>query len=206
MEKDNLERAAKILDGFRDKNVLIVGDVMLDCYWRGSVKRISPEAPVPIFDLMAEENRLGGAANVTLNLKALKANPILVSVIGNDMAADTFKNLLHYAKIDEKYILCDSSRPTTCKTRIVAGSQQMLRIDSEITNDLDTETESRIIASIQNVIAEKHIDVVILQDYNKGVLTPRAIKKTIEAARKKNIPVAHPKKTNRNAIVKQHWE
>ncbi len=197
MEKDNATRATKTLDGFKDKNVLIVGDVMIDCYWRGSVKRISPEAPVPIFDLMAEENRLGGAANVALNVKALKANPILVSIIGNDAAADTFENLLHYAEIDEQYILRDSNRPTTCKTRIVAGSQQMLRIDAEMTTDLESEMETRIITTIQTVLAEKHIDVVILQDYNKGVLTPRVIKKTIASAREKNIPVTvDPKNKN----------
>lgn len=195
MEEKNAARAKNILDSFKNKNVLIVGDVMIDCYWHGNVKRISPEAPVPIFDLVSEENRLGGAANVALNIKSLGANPILVSVIGKDANADVFENLLHRAEIDVKFILRDNTRPTTVKTRIVAGSQQMLRIDVETILDVKAETEINLIGAIEKTIAENKIDVVIIQDYNKGVLTEAVIKKIISSAQTKNIPIAVDPKT-----------
>ena len=197
VEEIQVVRATEILSSFKNKNVLIVGDVMIDCYWRGNVKRISPEAPVPIFDLINEENRLGGAANVALNIKSLGANPILVSVIGNDARAETFKNLLHGAFIDEKFILHDNARPTTVKTRIVAGAQQMLRIDVETITDVNAAIEANLIKSIENIISENNIDVMIIQDYNKGVLTTSVIKKIIFAAQTKNIPIAvDPKNKN----------
>ncbi len=197
VKENNAARAQEILSNFKNKNVLIIGDVMIDCYWRGNVKRISPEAPVPIFDLVSAENRLGGAANVALNIKSLGANPVLVSVIGNDANAETFENLLRFAKIDEKFILRDSKRPTTVKTRVVAGSQQMLRIDAEVTADIETKMEARLIEAIKTVLMENKIDVVIIQDYNKGVLTQSVIKKIISSAQAKNIPIAvDPKNKN----------
>ena len=116
-----------IFDAFNQLNVLVVGDVMIDRYLNGKVERISPEAPVPVVHLETSENRLGGAANVALNLKALGATPYLCSMIGNDRDGEIFKNLLPENGLSNQCILQSSERPTTVKTRILSGSQQLLR-------------------------------------------------------------------------------
>jgi D-glycero-beta-D-manno-heptose-7-phosphate kinase len=190
----------KLFDDFCNLNVLVVGDVMIDAYLWGKVERISPEAPVPIVSVNRRESMLGGAANVALNLKALGANPILCSVIGNDARGNEFLDLLKKESLDTTGICRSNERITTTKFRIIGNKAQMLRVDEEIDTDLNTSDNSELIARVALILKDKGIDVIILQDYNKGVLTPISIKSILSEAQKKNIPVAvDPKKANFDA-------
>ncbi len=186
-----------IFDSFNQFNILIIGDVMIDSYMWGKVNRISPEAPVPIIMSAKQENRLGGAANVALNVQALGANPILCAVIGTDSKSKTFQSLLKKRKLTNEGILEDENRKTTVKTRIIADNQHMLRVDEEIDTELDTETEKKIINKILTILSDKHIDAIIFEDYDKGCITPEVIKSVVEFANKNNIPtLVDPKKRN----------
>lgn len=186
-----------IVASFKNANVLIVGDVMLDQYYIGSADRISPEAPVPVVTIKRKENRLGGAANVALNIKSLDANPIICSVIGNDKEGNKMLELFNREGINTKGIIQTEKRITTTKTRIVSRSQQMLRFDEEIVQPVDTELEARLISLVLDILAKKEADVIVFQDYNKGCITPKLIKEVSTAAREKNIPIAvDPKKIN----------
>ncbi len=186
-----------IFSEFSKLNILIVGDVMIDRYWCGRVQRISPEAPVPIVDLEYTEDRLGGAANVALNIKSLSATPYLFSVIGNDAEASAFLKLMSENNLFSGGILSDTERKTTIKTRIVSGAQQLLRIDSENTHDIGTDTEVKLIAGLRDFLDTTVIHAVILQDYNKGVLTRKSIHAILHETRIRNIPTAvDPKKKN----------
>ncbi len=186
-----------IFEGFQKLKVLVVGDVMIDRYLVGRVERISPEAPVPVVNLEQTDNRLGGAANVALNLKALGATPFLCSVVGEDDAADLFGQLLEEEHLSDVGILKVPLRITTVKTRVLAKNQQLLRFDSEITTALDVLSTDIFIKKIIHLIDNQNIDVVLFQDYNKGVLTPTVIREIIHYCHKKNIPTAaDPKKDN----------
>ncbi len=185
-----------IFDAFNQLNVLVVGDVMIDRYLNGKVERISPEAPVPVVHLETSENRLGGAANVALNLKALGATPYLCSMIGNDRDGEIFKNLLPENGLSNQCILQSSERPTTVKTRILSGSQQLLRVDEETTNDLSEPEAALLIACIKNLLDEQEIQVILLQDYNKGVLSPQIIRMVLLEALKRDIPTTVDPKFN----------
>ena len=178
------------LNKFVDKKVLIVGDVMIDRYLTGHVSRISPEAPVPIVNLDNVENRLGGAANVALNIIALSGIPLIASIVGDDENGNLFKEVLAANNINSKYILQSKDRITTVKSRIISNNQQMLRIDSEITDDLNQNDEALLIQSLANIIEQEKPDVILLQDYNKGILTPNVIDWITEQAKKMFIPVA----------------
>jgi D-glycero-beta-D-manno-heptose-7-phosphate kinase len=192
-----MQNIEAIFDQFAKLNVLIVGDVMIDRYIHGKVNRISPEAPVPVVEFTRSEERLGGAANVALNVKALGAMPYLFSVIGQDTEGVVFQNLLRNNNLPLQGITLSPRRLTTVKTRIVAGSQQLLRIDTEQTQDLDTEQCSDFLLKLDSFLNENHIDVLILQDYNKGVLSEKVIERVLRIAREKNIPtVVDPKKKN----------
>ena len=185
------------LHKFIDKKVLIVGDVMIDRYLTGHVSRISPEAPVPIVNLDNIENRLGGAANVALNINALKATPIIASIVGNDENGKLFKKVLSGNNIDESFILESKYRITTVKSRIISSNQQMLRIDSEITTDLNDEDEGNFVQLLAGIIKEQDPHVILLQDYNKGVLTANVIEWITKQANLLSIPVAvDPKNKN----------
>ncbi|MCD8539526.1 MAG: PfkB family carbohydrate kinase, partial [Leadbetterella sp.] len=181
-------QSTSIFDAFNKLNVLVVGDVMIDRYLSGKVERISPEAPVPVVHLDSRENRLGGAANVALNIKALGATPYLCSMIGKDRDAETFLKLLPEHGLSSKCILQSSDRPTTVKTRILAGSQQLLRVDEETTNDLNEQETTQFIDCLRSILEEKEIHVILFQDYNKGILTPKTIRATILEAVKRDIP------------------
>jgi D-glycero-beta-D-manno-heptose-7-phosphate kinase len=186
-----------IFDQFKDFNVLIVGDVMIDHYLYGKVNRISPEAPVPIVELQRTEERLGGAANVALNIKALGAMPYLFSVIGNDTEGDTFLDLLEKHNIPTQGLLQSETRQTTVKTRIMAGTHQMLRLDSEMKTDLTEKDCHELLRKVHSLLEKKKIHAIILQDYNKGVLSLPVIQRMILHATKRNIPTAvDPKKNN----------
>ena len=185
-----------LFQGFNDKKVLIVGDAMIDAYMWGEVNRMSPEAPVPVVEVKKHENRLGGAANVALNLKALGANPILCTVIGTGDRSVLFEKLMKESKLSTKGILSTNKRKTTIKTRVIAENKHQLRIDEEETSPiLQADEFLKLTISLMD-----DIDVVILQDYNKGVLTPEIIEGVISSANKKGIPsIVDPKKLNFNS-------
>ncbi len=182
---------------FSKLNALIIGDVMIDAYMWGNVSRISPEAPVPIVAVNKRENRLGGAANVALNVQAMGANPILCSVIGNDTGGDLFIDLLKKQKLSTEGILKSSNRTTTIKTRVIGNNHQMLRIDEEIETPIINKEAESLVFVIKKLITNKKVNVVIFEDYDKGVITPALIKTIVTFAKQKNIPtVVDPKKKN----------
>jgi D-glycero-beta-D-manno-heptose-7-phosphate kinase len=186
-----------LFDQFKDLNVLIVGDVMIDHYLYGKVSRISPEAPVPIVELQRTEERLGGAANVALNIKALGATPYLYSVIGDNTEGDTFLELMEQQGLNTQGVLQSAERQTTVKTRIMAGTHQMLRLDSEIKADLNEKDRHELLRGIHSLLEKKKIHAIVLQDYNKGVLSLPVIQRMMLQATKRNIPCAvDPKKNN----------
>ena len=177
--------------------VLVIGDVMVDSYLIGKVDRISPEAPVPVVALKERINLLGGAANVALNIKSLGAEAILCSVIGNDKQADILLDLMKKEGLKPDGIIRSSDRITTTKFRIIGNRMQMLRVDEEVDTDLNVADSSELLASISNLITNHKPEVIILQDYNKGVLSPYVIEKVAEMASEAGIPVAvDPKKKN----------
>jgi len=189
--------AYQVFNSFNDLNVLILGDVIVDRYLDGVVDRISPEAPVPIVRLKKEDNRLGGAANVALNIKSMGANPFLFSLIGDDENGDIFEQLLPENGIWSNGIFRSSNRCTTVKTRVMGSNQQLLRVDREDLHDLNEEEELLLINSLEDFIANQEIDVIILQDYNKGIFSFKMIKRILKLAILNDIPVVvDPKKNN----------
>lgn len=195
----NKNEIINLFKSFNNQNVLIIGDVMIDAYYFGKVERISPEAPVPIVSVNGKENRLGGAANVALNIKALGATPILCSVIGNDREAEKFNELLEDANLTSEGILMSDDRITTVKTRIIGNKHQVIRVDSEKDTPLSDEEHEALKIKVETIIADNNIDVVIFQDYDKGVITPKLIDVVVEICNNKDIPTAvDPKKRNFN--------
>lgn len=171
----------------KGKKIAIIGDVMLDKYVYGHISRISPEAPVPVVDIQKTEYKLGGAANVANNIKALDAEPILIGVIGDDYDSGHYLDVMKSLKLSTVGIFKDKSRPTTAKTRVIAHSQHVLRVDNEVKDNVSVSMRKKILAYIKNNL--KHFAAVILQDYNKGVLTKEIISEIISMCRKLNKPV-----------------
>lgn len=185
------------LDQLANRHILIVGDVMIDRYLTGSVTRISPEAPVPIVRFQQTEDRLGGAANVALNVQALGSIPLLCSVTGKDGDGDAFQQLLPALGLTNEGIARSAQRATTVKTRILGNNQQMLRIDKEDTNDLSEQEAGTLLEKILFLMDKKPVGAIILQDYNKGVLSGEIIREILAESKKRGIPVAvDPKKQN----------
>ena len=186
-----------LFERFNDLNILIVGDVMIDRYLTGAVNRISPEAPVPVVHLQSEEDRLGGAANVALNVKALGATPFLCSCIGTDANGQKFLNLLPENELTAEGIVACESRKTTVKTRVIASNQHLLRVDQEEVRDLDKVEETRFLDRIIAILDQHTIHAILFQDYNKGVLSASVIERIIEEAKQREIPSAvDPKNHN----------
>ncbi len=172
---------------FTKKRLLVLGDLMVDAYITGTVERISPEAPVPV---LVSEQRFsvpGGAANVANNLKAWGASTILIGVVGDDIHGHQLCGQLGESGIDVSHMVIDSSRPTTVKTRVVAGNQQIVRVDTECRDDISSEVESRLIDAA--TVAISCVDAVLISDYQKGVLTPKVVCAVISAARQAGKPV-----------------
>jgi rfaE bifunctional protein kinase chain/domain len=191
------EHIREIFKSFNNLTALVIGDVMVDSYMWGSVSRISPEAPVPIVTVRQKEKRLGGAANVALNLQALGATPILCSVIGVDSDGQAFLDLLRQQRLSQKGILKSRERNTTVKTRVIGNNHQMLRVDEETEEDIAAYETDQLLHLITFILEHDKIDVIIFEDYNKGLITLRLIQKVVESARKRGIPVAvDPKKKN----------
>ena len=180
--------------------VLVVGDVMIDAYLWGHATRLSPEAPVPIVNVVRRERRLGGAANVALNVRALGATPLLCSVVGDDPDGADLLRLMGDVGLPTDGIVKSLERPTTVKERILASDQQLLRIDSEVETPLTATEAQRLEARFTHLLARVH--VVIFEDYDKGVLTDRNIPRLLALARGRGIPTAvDPKKKNFLAYV-----
>jgi rfaE bifunctional protein kinase chain/domain len=176
-------------ESIANRKVLIIGDVMIDTYLWGKVDRVSPEAPVPIVSDIIEESRLGGAANVALNIKSMGAVPILCSVIGGDERGTVFLNLLEEQNLSDVGITVDDFRITTQKTRVISGFKHLLRIDEEIENILSKSVQNKFIEIVLNLMETGRIDAIIFQDYDKGVVTPSIISRVTQLANKKHIPV-----------------
>ncbi|MBW6490889.1 MAG: hypothetical protein K0B15_06795 [Lentimicrobium sp.] len=194
------EEINRAFSGFEGKHVLILGDVMIDSYLKGKVDRISPEAPVPVVLLDKRENMLGGAANVALNIKSLGAVPLLCSVIGDDLRGNEFIDLLKHEGISTNGIIRSTERMTTIKFRVIGNNVQMLRVDEEMDADLSQLEEDNLISGVFSMIKNNAVSVIILQDYNKGVLTCRVIERLLAHAQALHIPVVvDPKKKNFDA-------
>jgi rfaE bifunctional protein kinase chain/domain len=191
------EHIRELFKSFNNLTALVIGDVMVDSYMWGHVSRISPEAPVPIVTVKHKEKRLGGAANVALNLQALGATPILCSVIGVDADGLAFLDLLRQQRLSQKGILKSRERNTTVKTRVIGNNHQMIRVDEENEEDIASFETDQLLHLITFILEHDKIDVIIFEDYNKGLITTRLIQKVVELARKRGIPVAvDPKKKN----------
>lgn len=194
VKKDFIKETFK---SFNDLNVMIIGDVMIDSYMWGKVNRISPEAPVPIVAIEKKERRLGGAANVALNIQAMGANPILCSVIGIDYEGQIFLDLLKKQKLSQKGIMKSRTRVTTNKTRVIGNNHQLVRVDEEDEEDINASETDQLLQLILFILQHDKIDVIIFEDYNKGLITPKLIKSVVEMAKKRGIPTAvDPKKKN----------
>ncbi len=183
--RTNGERFFRSLDTLR---IIVVGDVMLDRYLFGQVARISPEAPVPVHRIEKTERRLGGAANVAANLRGLGCLVRLISAVGDDSAADEFREVLRANDIDDSGILTDSELQTTTKTRVIGVQQQMLRIDQERIQDISEHTVSRICEQVAKEI-EKGCAALVLSDYGKGICTESLCQKVIQISRDAKVPV-----------------
>jgi D-glycero-beta-D-manno-heptose-7-phosphate kinase len=189
--------ANQIFESFKGQKVLVVGDVMIDSYIWGKGERISPEAPVPIVNVSKKEYRLGGAANVALNLQALGAVPVLCAVVGDDNEADAFYKLLTENNLSSEGLLSCSGRLTTIKHRIISHSQHILRVDQEHDHLISAIEQQLLFSKIANILQNQKVDVLVFEDYDKGVLSETLIQKIVKLCESKSIPtVVDPKKRN----------
>jgi rfaE bifunctional protein kinase chain/domain len=179
-------RIVQLLEGARNKHIAVIGDVMLDVYLTGDIDRISPEAPVPIVRVSRREEALGGAANVAQNIVALNGRCSLVAITGADRGAEAIRRLLTRQGISDSLVL-PTDRRTTEKTRLVARSQQVVRFDEEDDGDVDGDIAGRVLATLDPVLADA--EAVVIEDYNKGLLSPEIIRAVIDGARSRGIPV-----------------
>lgn len=186
-----------IFEKFNSLNILIIGDVMMDSYVWGKVDRISPEAPVPVVRVTKTENRLGGAANVALNVQSLGANPIICAIIGDDKEGLDLLGLLDRENLSREGILAVKGRPTTVKTRIIAHNQQIVRVDAETDRNISAATTRLLQERIVQIISEHNIGAIIFEDYDKGLISEELIRSTVSLANQKGIiTVVDPKKRN----------
>ncbi len=178
------------LQSFSNLRVLILGDVMIDRYVQGQVRRVSPEAPVPVVEFRSSSSRLGGAANVALNVREMGAEPVLVAVVGDDTEADELAHLVEEAGLsNHSFLIREAGRRTTIKTRFIAGNQHLLRVDAEDTHAVSEDSVRQLMQKLEIELQREHVDVIILQDYDKGVLSPDMIQSVIALAERFNIPV-----------------
>ena len=169
------------LENFSDIKILIIGDVMLDRYWWGSVTRISPEAPVPVVHLKDTSLVAGGAANVAANIAGLGAKPLLVGIVGNDSEADLFPKILDKINISSDNLIKISNRQTTIKTRVLAHNQQVVRIDRETSDSINSDEAEQVWTSLEKLIEQ--VEIIIVSDYAKGLLTEELLSRLITYAK-----------------------
>jgi len=192
-----MEDFKKLFDSFSSLKVGVIGDVMLDTYMWGGVDRISPEAPVPVVTLQKKEYRIGGAGNVALNCKSLGALVSVLSVAGDDTEGLLLEELFDGSNIDTTYLVKSSDRITTSKTRVISRNQHMMRLDAEITEDLNDKDEKILLGKVETYISTVDPDIIIFEDYNKGVLTENVIHKVIDLCNKAGVLTAiDPKRKN----------
>jgi len=189
----------EVFKSFEDFNILVIGDAMIDSYMWGKVNRISPEAPIPIITSTNYENRLGGAANVALNIKSMGATPYLCTVIGDDEKGDILSQRLKIREISSAGLIKNQSRKTTVKTRIISNNQHLLRVDEEESSPLNESLEKELLQLIFTHLEESSIHAIVFEDYDKGVITPFIIEEVTKRANSNGIPIlADPKKRNFN--------
>jgi D-beta-D-heptose 7-phosphate kinase/D-beta-D-heptose 1-phosphate adenosyltransferase len=181
------DRVIQLIQRMKNSRVVVVGDVMLDRYLIGDTERLSPEAPVPVVNVAERHAALGGAANVGANVAALGAQCLLVGAIGDDADGAAIRQELAVARLDDRFVLTIAGRPTTSKTRIIARGQQIVRIDDEVDTLLEGTDLTRLIHAAREALADA--DALLLEDYNKGALSPGLIGAVMEAARHRGIPV-----------------
>lgn len=188
MTKAGFKRLSSIVSGFRGRRIAVFGDLMLDRYVKGSVKRISPEAPVPVVRVTSESSVCGGAANVAVNLAALGAAPVLVSVAGRDPAAEELSSLLAASGVPADALVRDAAFRTIEKTRVIAEHQQVVRFDREFPALLGPAAKRAALACLDEAL-KAGCGALILSDYGKGLLEPATIKAAISLAKRRGVPV-----------------
>ena len=184
MKKQKLFNIIKKFDG---KNVLVVGDIMLDRYVWGNVERISPEAPVPVVEVIKETQTLGGCGNVANNITSVGGNVRIITIVGNDIYAEELKKMLKEKKVNIDGVFLDNSRPTTVKTRIIAHNQQVVRVDKESRHQLNPQLFEKIKSYVLDI--KNSIDAILISDYGKGVITKSLLSFLIKLAKKLDIPI-----------------
>ena len=190
-----MQSVSELINGFSRLKVLIIGDLMIDSYTWGRVSRISPEAPVPVVNVIRRESRLGGAGNVVLNIASLGATAVICSVIGDDAPGRELQKLILDSNLSTEGLIVEPGRMTTVKERIIAGSQQVVRVDSETESSISSSSQKALLAHIKDSISD--VDVIIFEDYDKGVLNDSLIQSVISMAKENNIPtVVDPKRKN----------
>jgi rfaE bifunctional protein kinase chain/domain len=190
-----MQSVSELINGFSRLKVLIIGDLMIDSYTWGKVSRISPEAPVPVVNVIRRESRLGGAGNVVLNISSLGATAVICSVIGDDAPGRELQKIILDANLSTDGLIVEPGRMTTVKERIIAGSQQVVRVDSETENSISLSSQQALLAHIKDSMSD--VDVIIFEDYDKGVLSAELIQSVISMAKENNIPtVVDPKRKN----------
>ena len=190
-----MQSVSELINGFSRLKVLIIGDLMIDSYTWGRVSRISPEAPVPVVNVIRRESRLGGAGNVVLNIASLGATAVICSVIGDDAPGRELQKIILDANLSTEGLIVEPGRMTTVKERIIAGSQQVVRVDSETENSISLSSQQALLAHIKDSMSD--VDVIIFEDYDKGVLSAKLIQSVISMAKENNIPtVVDPKRKN----------
>lgn len=187
------ERAAEITEKFAGKRIIALGDLMLDEFIFGRVRRISPEAPVPVVDVERQTLVLGGAGNVVSNLVALGADPVPLGIVGQDSDADRLRAAFGLLGVKTDGLIVDTKRPTTLKTRIIAHNQQVVRADRESRKHIDSEIEDRIVERFQ--VEAKSADALVVSDYSKGLLTTELLARVLDDARARNLTVCLDPKT-----------
>ncbi len=187
----------QLFNDFANIKVAVIGDVMLDTYWWGKVDRISPEAPVPVVAVTKRDQRIGGAGNVALNLVSLGAHVNVLTVLGKDDDGEQLTTLFNQNNIGAKYIVTSTDRITTNKIRIISRNQHMMRLDAEMQTDITQNDEEKLLYAFEQYIAAESPDIVILEDYNKGVLTQTVVTKIIALCKQHHILTAvDPKRKN----------
>jgi D-beta-D-heptose 7-phosphate kinase/D-beta-D-heptose 1-phosphate adenosyltransferase len=199
MKTIDKERAAELVSKFATRNIVVLGDVMLDEFIWGDVTRVSPEAPVPVVDIRRESTHLGGAANVLANLLALGAKATVIGVVGDDSAGERILRSVRDKSVLQKdgELILDKSRPTTIKTRIIAQNQMVVRADREHRTPVNRETEDRITSAVKAAL--ETADALVISDYDKGVVTPRILAAVLPAAYGGMPVLIDPKLRNFNA-------
>lgn len=188
------KRLRELLGNFSGKRIAVVGDLMLDRYYWGAVHRVSPEAPVPVVEVDTESVRFGGAANVANNIQALGGRAYLVGLVGDDHPGSMFTKMLTDQGLESEGIVVDPGRPTTIKTRVIAAGQHVVRIDNESKQECPGALSAKLIDAVRRNIAS--LDGVIIEDYNKGVVTADLIHAVIDAAVEAGKPVTVDPKFN----------